>query len=69
MPFKKGYQPKGKLGQGSRFAAVSGSATNEYVKKGYSPKAAAKIGAAIAAKAGRAKYGAGKMSKMATKGK
>lgn len=66
---KKGYKPKGKLGSGSRFSAVSGQAANEYIKKGYSSKTAAKIGAAIAAKAGRAKYGNKKMSAMAKKGK
>lgn len=65
----KGYKPKDKLGSGSRFSAVSGSAASEYVKKGYSPKAAAKIGAAIAAKAGRKKFGAKKMTALAKAGK
>lgn len=69
MPFKKGYKPKGKLGSGSRFAAISDSAASGYVKKGYSPKKAAQIGAAIAAKAGRTKYGNTKMSALAAKGK
>lgn len=66
---KKGYKPKGKLGSGSRFAAVSGSAASEYMKKGYSPKSAARIGAAIAAKAGRKKYGNNKMASLARGGK
>lgn len=67
--FKKGYKPKAKLGSGQRFAAVSGSVANEYLKKGYSPKKAAQIGGAIAAKAGRAKYGNKKMAILAKKGK
>lgn len=67
--FKKGYKPKGKLGSGSRFKAVSGPVASEYVSKGYTPKKAAKIGAAIAAKAGRAKFGAKKMTKLARAGK
>lgn len=67
--FKKGYTPKGKLGTGSRFAAVSGNVASEYLKKGYSPKKATQIGGAIAAKAGQAKYGVKKMANLAKKGK
>ncbi len=63
--FTKGYQPKGKLGQGSRFKAVSGSVQSEYVKKGFTPKTASKIGAAVAAKAGAKKFGQSKMNKLA----
>lgn len=66
---KKGYQPKGKLGSGVRFKAISGPVASQYVKKGYSPKKAAKIGAAVAAKAGKAKFGAKKMAKLAKGGK
>jgi hypothetical protein len=65
----KGYKPKDKLDSGSRFAKVSGSAAQEYVKKGYSPKTASKIGAAIAAKAGAKKFGQNKMTKLAKAGK
>jgi len=49
--------PKAKLGQGGRFAAVAKAAGG------------GKKGAAIAAAAGRKKYGAKKMSAMAAKGK
>lgn len=69
MASKKGYTPKGKLGTGSRFGAVSGQATSEYVKKGYTPKKAAQIGAAIAANAGRSKFGFNKMAKLAKAGR
>lgn len=69
MAVNKGYKPKGKLGSGSRFKAVSGSVQSEYIKKGYSPQEAAKIGGAVAAKAGRAKYGKSKMAKLSAAGK
>ena len=69
MAATKGYTPKGKLGSGSRFANVSGSVANEYVKKGYSAKKAASIGAAVAANAGRAKFGAKKMASLSAGGK
>lgn len=65
----KGYTPKGKLGTGSRFSAVSGGVASQYVKKGYSPKKAASIGAAVAASAGRKKFGGGKMAKLSAVGK
>lgn len=65
---KKGYAPKGQLGSGTRFGAVSGSVASEYVKKGYSPKKAAQIGGAVTVNAGRKKYGNTKMSKMAKAG-
>lgn len=51
--------PKAKLGQGGRFAAVAAAA-----KKG-----GARDPEAVAAAVGRKKYGAEKMAKMATKGK
>jgi hypothetical protein len=51
------YKPKGKLGSGSRFAAVAASAGG------------GKKGAAIAAAAGRKKYGAKKMGQLAAKGR
>lgn len=66
---KKGYNPKGKLGTGVRFAQVSGSSASEYIKKGYPAAQAEKIGAAIAAKAGRAKFGAKKMANISNKSK
>lgn len=66
--FKKGYNPKGKLGSGSRFKAVSGSVSSQYMNKGYSPKKAEQIGAAVAAKAGQKKYGIKKMASLAKKG-
>lgn len=69
MALKKGYTPKGKLGSGSRFQAVSGNVASEYVKKGFSPQKAKQIGGAIAAKAGRKKYGNKKMASMASAGK
>ena len=49
--------PKAKLGQGGRFAAVAKAAGG------------GKKGAAIAAAAGRKKYGAAGMAKLAAKGK
>lgn len=67
--FKKGYTPKGKLGSGQRFQAVSGSVSNEYLKKGYNPQKAANIGAAVAASAGRKAHGAKKMTTWAKAGK
>lgn len=66
---KKGYQPKGKLGSGSRFKAVSGNVASEYVKKGFSAKKANAIGGAIAANAGRKKFGKAKFQGLAAKGK
>jgi hypothetical protein len=50
---------KSKLGSGKRFAAVKASAA----------KSGAKDPGAVAAAAGIKKYGAGKMEKMAAKGK
>ena len=66
---KKGYTPKGKLGSGSRFKAVTGSVASEYLKKGYSASKAKEIGTAVAAKAGRAKYGNKKMASLSKGGK
>lgn len=64
----KGYAPKAKLGSGTRFAHVSGSVQNEYMKKGYSAKKAASIGAAVAADAGRTAHPK-TMAKLAVAGK
>lgn len=51
--------PKAKLGQGGRFAAVAAAAK----------KSGAKDPEAVAAAVGRKKYGAKKMAAMAAKGK
>lgn len=51
--------PKAKLGQGGRFAAVEAAAK----------KSGAKNPAAVAAAAGRAKYGNAKMQQMALAGR
>jgi len=56
---KSSYKPKGKLGTGSRFAAVAAAAK----------KSGAKNPGAVAAAAGRKKYGAAKMAKMAAAGR
>jgi len=65
----KGYQPKGKLGTGTRFDNVSGSVASQYIKKGYSAKKAKQIGAAVAANAGRAAHGAKRMAAMSKAGR
>lgn len=69
MATTKGYQPKAKLGTGTRFGNVSQDVKSEYLKKGYSAKKAAAVGAAIAANAGRAAHGAKQMAKYSAAGK
>lgn len=65
----KTYKGKSmKLGGGGRFAKLSDSVAQGYIKSGMSAEHAKAIGKAVAAVKGRAKYGAKKMSKMAQGG-